>query len=208
MNVAFFYDIGGFMALFIQLFFKIFFILTPFFVMSVFLVMSKDLSDPDRKKLAFKVGVSVMVLNLSMFYLGEYIFKLFGVTIDAFRVGAGALLFLSAVSIVKGDIGEPSGSASDVAVVPLAIPVTVGPGTIGMLLVLSGDMVGLNNKLIATIAMVTTSLLLGFMLSIAAQIEKIIGSKGISILSKITGLFVASVASHLIIVGMKNIWNS
>ncbi|MCA1927186.1 MAG: MarC family protein [Calditerrivibrio sp.] len=195
------------MALFIQLFFKIFFILTPFFVMSVFLVMSKDLRDLDRKKLAFKVGISVMVLNLSMFYLGEYIFKLFGVTIDAFRVGAGALLFLSAVSIVKGDIGEQSGSSSDVAVVPLAIPVTVGPGTIGMLLVLSGDMVGLNDRLIATVAMVTASLLLGFMLSIAVQIEKIIGSKGISILSKITGLFVASVASHLIIVGIKNIWN-
>ncbi|MCA1932650.1 MAG: MarC family protein, partial [Calditerrivibrio sp.] len=140
------------MALFIQLFFKIFFILTPFFVMSVFLVMSKDLRDLDRKKLAFKVGISVMVLNLSMFYLGEYIFKLFGVTIDAFRVGAGALLFLSAVSIVKGDIGEQSGSSSDVAVVPLAIPVTVGPGTIGMLLVLSGDMVGLNDRLIATVA--------------------------------------------------------
>ncbi|MCA1980276.1 MAG: MarC family protein, partial [Calditerrivibrio sp.] len=127
--------------------------------------------------------------------------------IDAFRVGAGALLFLSAVSIVKGDIGEQSGSSSDVAVVPLAIPVTVGPGTIGMLLVLSGDMVGLNDRLIATVAMVTASLLLGFMLSIAVQIEKIIGSKGISILSKITGLFVASVASHLIIVGIKNIWN-
>ncbi|MEF3255612.1 MAG: MarC family protein [Deferribacterales bacterium] len=196
------------MALFVQLFLKIFLILTPFFVMSVFLVMSKNLEDKQRKRLALKVGISVMILNLSMFYLGEYIFKLFGVTIDAFRIGAGALLFLSAVAIVKGDIGEQMNDSSDVAVVPLAIPVTVGPGTIGMLLVLSGEMITINEKLIATGAMILASLLLGYMLSIAVKIEKVIGSKGIAILSKITGLFVASVASHLIIIGIRNLFNS
>ncbi|ADR19250.1 MarC family protein [Calditerrivibrio nitroreducens] len=193
------------MQLFVQLFFKIFFILTPFFVMSVFLVMSKDWDNRERKKLAFKVGMAVMVLNLSMFYLGKYIFMLFGITIDAFRVGAGILLFLSAISIVKGEISETKTSSTDMAIVPLAIPVTVGPGTIGMLLVLSGEMNSINDKIIATAAMIFTSLLLGFLLSVSVQIEKIIGEKGISILSKITGLFVASVASQLVISGIKNL---
>ncbi|MGC8769453.1 MarC family protein [Calditerrivibrio sp.] len=193
------------MQLFVQLFFKIFFILTPFFVMSVFLVMSKDCDSKERKKLGFKVGMAVMVLNLSMFYLGKYIFMLFGITIDAFRVGAGILLFLSAISIVKGEISETKTSSTDMAIVPLAIPVTVGPGTIGMLLVLSGEMNTINDKIIATAAMVSTSLFLGFLLSVSVQIEKIIGEKGISILSKITGLFVASVASQLVISGVKNL---
>jgi multiple antibiotic resistance protein len=193
------------MQLFVQLFFKIFFILTPFFVMSVFLVMSKDCDSKERKKLGFKVGLAVMVLNLSMFYLGKYIFMLFGITIDAFRVGAGILLFLSAISIVKGEISETKTSSTDMAIVPLAIPVTVGPGTIGMLLVLSGEMNTINDKIIATAAMVSTSLFLGFLLSVSVQIEKIIGEKGISILSKITGLFVASVASQLVISGVKNL---
>ncbi|MGB9731233.1 MULTISPECIES: MarC family protein [Calditerrivibrio] len=193
------------MQLFVQLFFKIFFILTPFFVMSVFLVMSKDCDSKERKKLGFKVGLAVMVLNLSMFYLGKYIFMLFGITIDAFRVGAGILLFLSAISIVKGEISETKTSSTDMAIVPLAIPVTVGPGTIGMLLVLSGEMNTINDKIIATAAMVLTSLFLGFLLSVSVQIEKIIGEKGISILSKITGLFVASVASQLVISGVKNL---
>ncbi|MGC8926222.1 MAG: MarC family protein [Calditerrivibrio sp.] len=193
------------MQLFVQLFFKIFFILTPFFVMSVFLVMSKDCDSKERKKLGFKVGLAVMVLNLSMFYLGKYIFMLFGITIDAFRVGAGILLFLSAISIVKSEISETKTSSTDMAIVPLAIPVTVGPGTIGMLLVLSGEMNTINDKIIATAAMVLTSLFLGFLLSVSVQIEKIIGEKGISILSKITGLFVASVASQLVISGVKNL---
>jgi multiple antibiotic resistance protein len=193
------------MKLFVQLFFKIFFILTPFFVMSVFLVMTKNKISNERKRLAFKVGIAVMVLNLSMFYLGDYIFMLFGITIDAFRIGAGALLFLSALNIVKGDFGDQDVTSSDMAIVPLAIPVTVGPGTIGMLLVLSGEMVSINEKIIATFAMTIASLFLGFMLSISVQIEKIIGEKGISILSKITGLFVASVASQLVITGIKNL---
>ncbi len=193
------------MQLFVQLFFKIFFILTPFFVMSVFLVMSKDWNQKERKKLAFKVGMAVMVLNLSMFYLGNYIFMLFGITIDAFRVGAGILLFLSAISIVKGEISESKSSSTDMAIVPLAIPVTVGPGTIGMLLVLSGEMNTFNEKIISTLAMVSASLILGFLLSISVQIERIIGEKGISILSKITGLFVASVASQLVVTGIKNL---
>jgi len=193
------------MKLFVQLFFKIFFILTPFFVMSVFLVMTKNKISNERKRLAFKVGIAVMVLNLSMFYLGDYIFMLFGITIDAFRIGAGALLFLSALNIVKGDFGDQDVTSSDMAIVPLAIPVTVGPGTIGMLLVLSGEMVSINEKIIATFAMTIASLFLGFMLSISVQIEKIIGEKGISILSKITGLFVASDASQLVITGIKNL---
>lgn len=79
---------------------------------------------------------------------GKWIFEAFDITLDAFRIGGGALLFLSAVGLVNGKVEDKKPLAveddseariSDIAVVPLAIPVTVGPGTIAALLVIGAD---------------------------------------------------------------------
>lgn len=63
----------------------------------------------------------------------------FGITIDAFRIGAGVLLFLSSISLVQGSFIKQTEEKQDISVVPLALPVTVGPGTIGILLVMAAE---------------------------------------------------------------------
>ncbi|MBW6509658.1 MAG: MarC family protein [Desulfuromonadales bacterium] len=192
-------------TLFINLFLKIFLIFTPFFVISAFLSLTKDDSLAERRRIAIKIAMAVAISCLVLFFFGTYIFALFGITLDAFRIGAGAVLFLSAVAMIQGKATvSPQTSREDVAVVPLAIPITVGPGTIGVLLVLGADLDSIAEKIVAGLALLSAVLVLGGLLFIAGRLEKILGQQGLTILTKLTGLFVSAIAAQIFFTGLKN----
>lgn len=85
-----------------SVFVKFFFILTPFFIVAVFIAMTENETVEVRHGLAVRITLGVIVISLILFWAGAAIFELLGITVDAFRIGAGALLFLSAVSLVEG----------------------------------------------------------------------------------------------------------
>lgn len=197
------------MELFISTFLKMFFIMTPFFVMSVFLTMTNDVTSEEKKRLAIKVTISVIIISLVILFFGKHIFSLFGITLDAFRIGAGALLFLSAVELVKGskDNGgksETKENIQELAVVPLALPVTIGPGTIGILLVMGADFETTTTLFIGSFALVLAVIAIGFMLYASSIIERIIGKQGLVVVSKVTGIFVAAISAQIMFTGIKN----
>ncbi len=195
------------MEVFISTFLKMFFIMTPFFVLSVFLTVTHDASSHDRKALAIKVTTSVIVMSLVLVFFGKHIFDIFGITLDAFRIGAGALLFLSAIELVRGSKDTSKVGDKDIlqlAVVPLAIPVTVGPGTIGILLVMGANFENTSSMLMGSLALVCAILVIGLMLYTSNIIERIVGKQGLLIISKITGLFLAALSAQIVFTGIKN----
>jgi multiple antibiotic resistance protein len=123
--------------------------------------MTSDFEESARKKTALKVTISTIAASMVIYFIGNQIFYLFGITINSFRIGTGALLFLSAYSLVKG--GEKvhlSEEEQDIAVVPLSIPVAIGPATTGTILVMGSEgnsilekSVGLSALILAIIAM-------------------------------------------------------
>ena len=195
------------MDIFISTYLKMFFIMTPFFVLSVFLTVTHDATASERKTLAIKVTTSVIIMSLILVFFGQHIFDIFGITLDAFRIGAGALLFLSAVDLIKGnkDSGKVGNKdISQLAVVPLAIPVTIGPGTIGILLVMGATFDNTSSMIMGSLALVCAVITIGLMLYSSSIIEKIIGKQGLLVISKITGLFLAALAAQIIFTGIKN----
>lgn len=145
-----------------------------------------------------------------MFYysfFGKYIFELFGITLDAFRIGAGALLFLTAIDLVQKEIKADVTCQTDIskhAVVPLAIPVTVGPGTVGALMVMGAEIDTLNEMLLGSSALLGAIVSIGLLLYLSGHIERLIGRTGLIVLSKVTGLVLAALAAQLIFTGIKN----
>ena len=189
---------------FTNTFVKFFFLLTPFFALSAFLAMSAKHSERQRRKLALRIALSVCAIVLIIFFFGNYIFLLAGITINSFRVGGGALLFLTSVSLVHGKIANGALSKEDdIAVVPLSIPIIAGPGTIGALLVLSSDAAVVRQKLLSLAAVFTAILCVSAILFLAARIERAMGRKGIVILSKLTGLILAALSAEMIFTGIK-----
>jgi multiple antibiotic resistance protein len=190
---------------FINTFIKFFFLLTPFFALTMFLTMTEGMSNHSRKKLSVKIIIAVYISCLILFMFGEQIFSIFGITIDAFRIGAGTLLFLTAATLVQAKQAPSSFSfEDDIAVVPLAIPVIVGPATIGAILVMGVEIETFMLKVIALSALFLAIFFVGLMLYLSSYLEHVLKKKGIIIISKITGLILAALAAQLVFTGIKN----
>ena len=191
-------------SLFVSTFIKFFFLLTPFFVLSTFLAMTQEFTPRQKTGLAVKVTVAVLVVALVIFAAGNFVFAVFGITLDAFRIGTGLLLLLTAIQLVNGGSqAERAESPNNIAVVPLAIPVTVGPATTGALLVMGGEAHGVTELAVILAAIAAAILLVGVFLLGSAHLERLVKKQGLVILSKITGLILAALAAQLIMVGVQ-----
>ncbi|WP_198305644.1 MarC family protein [Arcobacter vandammei] len=195
------------MDFFISTFLKMFFIMTPFFVLTVFLTVTNEATLQEKRKLAVKVTTSVIIIALVILFFGQHIFSIFGITLDAFKIGAGALLFLTAVNLIHGskDGQKPNDkNLNELAVVPLALPITIGPGSIGVLLVFGAELNSFGKLLIGSLALLCAILIIGTMLYLSSLIEKFIGENGLLIISKITGLFLAALSAQIMFSGIKS----
>ena len=193
---------------FIAVLIKVFFLMTPFFALSMFLSYTADYDKKRKRKTAVKTTLAVVVIALLIYWFGEYLFKVLGITIDAFRIGAGVVLMLTAIALVNGPTGsgakKVAENAEDITVVPLAIPTIVGPGTIGALLVMGAEGGEVMLRLAISLGIVSAIMLLGAVLLLAEQLERVLKRNGIQILSKITGLMLAALSAQIIFTGIAN----
>ena len=197
---------------------KLFFMLTPFFVLSMFVTMTTEMGTGARKSLALRATLSINVVCLVLYFFGRPLFNVFGITVDSFRIGAGIILMLTAIELVRGTAhassskqirvlprGKEDGGANDMAVVPLTIPYVVGPGTIGMLLVLGGEAADLPSRLNTCLGIVLAATVTGLMLYFSDGLMKRLGHRSLQILSKITGLVLAALSAQSVMTGLLNL---
>jgi len=191
------------MALFISLWIRLFFVFAPFFGLTMFLSMTEGYSEARRRRLALRVTSAAFVLCMVLFFVGQQIFDLFGITLNSFRIGAGALLFLSGVGLVQGTAGKIKVQAEeDVAVVPLAMPVIVGPATTGTILVMGAELEGTQQMGLGFLALLMAVACMGGILFLGSFLERVLSVRGLLILSKITGLVLSALAAQMIMTGI------
>ena len=170
-------------AFFIHTWFKLFVLLTPFFALSVFLGMTRDFVPARRRRLALRTAAAGGAIAMAVFFFGREVFALFGITLDAFRVGAGTLLLVSSVASMRGQpTGTEPGADEEVAVVPLAMPIIVGPATIGALMVMGAEISTLGAKLAASLAVLLAVAGVGSVLLLGETIERRMGVRGVRVL--------------------------
>lgn len=193
------------MSLLLSTWVKFFFLFAPFFVVSMFLALTRTESVKVRRGIANRAVFAALCISLVLFFFGTPLFELLGITLDSFRIGAGILLFLSAVSLVREGVRVnaevPEESRDDVAVVPLAIPTIIGPATIGAILVYGAELEGIDIAY-GLVGMISALLSLLISLHMSTWLEKILGKTGLNILSKVTGLVLAAMASQIVLTGI------
>lgn len=196
------------LTVFTETFVKVFFVLTPFFVVSMFLALTVDMSKEEQRKTAIRTTLAVIVGAFTLFFFGNTLFAIFGITLDAFRIGAGALLFLSAVHLIQGTkkpIKNPDDiEDGDISVVPLAIPVIIGPATIGTLLIMGAQITDTPTRIASSFGLLAAIFAVGFLLIMAPHIQRLIGTIGLSIMSKISGLILSALSAQIMFTGIKN----
>lgn len=184
---------------------KLTLLLTPFFVLAVFIASCEGWSQKERSSLARRTALAVMVICCVLYLFGETLFRYLGIGLDAFRIGAGLVLMLNGISMVRDSVvpGRHVESDGDLAVVPLALPTTVGPGTIGALLVMGAGAKGTAERLVVLLAIAIASLVIFCVLNYSEYISKLVKRKGITILSKLTGMYLVALAAQIIFDGIR-----
>lgn len=187
---------------------KFLFLFGPFFVVTMFLVLTAGESDADKTRIAIRSTISAFVICLIIFFIGPALFQVVGITLDSFRIGAGSLLFLTSVGLVNNGVrihakGLPDEDRDDVAVVPLSMPVIVGPATIGTVLVMGAELTS-HKEVVAGLLGMTVALgaVLASML-LSNQIKSLLGKTGLNIMSKMTGLILAAMAADIVFTGIQ-----
>ena len=181
-------------------------LLTPFFILSVFVSMTDGMAADERKRLASKTTGAIWIIALVIYYFGNRLFDYLGVTIPAFQAGTGVLLMLNGIELVRGSgTAKHTRESDDIAVVPLAIPYTVGPGTLGALLVMSAQATSWKERLIETAGITVAVAVIGVLLFFSEGLMNLLKRKGLDILSKLTGLFLAALAAQLVLNGLRTV---
>lgn len=185
-------------------FIKLLALLTPTAVMSAFIVCTGCLSRREQQLVACKTGLAIYVTGQLLFWFGPQIFSLFGFTLDAFRIGVGLLLFLEAIDLLNGDEQKPPPYCGDISVVPLAIPLGMGPATIGAVMVMGAQAHGAQAHMAGSLALFLAAFAVTMFLCLARQIQKVLGHTGIQIMAKLTALLLSALAAQVIFTGVKS----
>lgn len=190
--------------------FFIFAVIDPIGSIPVYLEATKEFDNLHKKKIAIRACVIAFLILLFFIVIGQLILEGMKVSLDAFQISGGVILFLFALTMIFGD-GKPEqekNSISDykhVTIFPIAIPSIASPGAI-MAVVLLTD-----NHLYTFLQQSITTLLVLIVIGItclillaANKLQEKIGDYGITVISKIMGLILAAYAVQNILSGISD----
>lgn len=182
---------------------KLYALMTPTAALSAFINGTRQMDRANRARLARKTALTIFFLGSFMFLFGRSLFGLFGFTLDAFRIGVGLLLFLAAVRLMNDD-GSPELHAheGDISVAPLAIPLCMGPSTIGAVMVMGATADTPEKKLAGECCLLLASGGMFVLLLLADKVRSLLGKTGLVVMAKLTALLLAAMAAQVIFTGI------
>ncbi|CAN5618846.1 YchE family NAAT transporter [soil metagenome] len=173
----------------------------------VFLAETHGMTPPERasvnRRAAF-AGTLTLVLSA---VLGEPLLGFFGVTTDSLRAAGGLIILLGALNMVRGGgHGKtPEEERSDPAIIPLAIPMFAGPGFIGAVIIAADDATGFLPTLLIVLMVAIVGFLWWTVMSSATWIGRKLGEGGLDVVTRISGLLLAALATEMIAEGAKKL---
>ena len=191
---------------------SVLFIVDPIAVVPTYLVITQGQSTSQRQVTARRASIAAAVILVVFAAAGSRIFGLFGITMPAFRIAGGLILWLVAMDMLHGNRSTQEGVAEitegqakdDVAVTPLAMPMLAGPGAISTVMVLSGQARGTSQTIVVYASIILTLLLSWITLHLAERLVTRIGQTGIRVMTRIMGLLLAAIAVQFVITGVRD----
>jgi MarC family membrane protein len=194
-------------------FLTLFVVVDPVGIAPAFLALVGERPRAEQKRVARK-AIAVAGAVLFGFALGgDFLLGHLGISIDAFRIAGGVLLFRIAVGMVLAshqretvEEEEEARSRQDVSVFPLAIPLIAGPGAMASLLILVGQAKGEAGKLAAVFGM--TALVLGLTwlaLRLSGQVGRVLRRTGVNVVTRVLGVLLAALAVQYVADGVRGL---
>lgn len=190
---------------YIKIFIALLVLVNPFEGLPIFLSNTRGQTREQKKAISKKTSVAVFAILLISLFFGRYILTLFGISIPSFSLAGGIIILIIALQMVLGktNSGEKSlpdspDQDSDIAIVPLAIPLLAGPGAISSIIVYGSRSTGIIEDIILTGIVVLVAAVILIFFGATTRLEKVFTPTRIKIITKISGLLVAAIAIELI----------
>lgn len=194
------------------IFTSVLFIVDPFAVIPSFLAMTAR-DTPQQRRVLARRGAWTCAITLTAFALGgSMIFKIFGITIGAFKIAGGVLIGLNALDMVQARRSQQRETAvekaegiekEDIGIMPLGVPMLAGPGAISTVMVLALGAKSVAATTAVYVSILLTSLITFLVLAAASLVERRLGQTGMRILTRLMGLVLCAIAIQFIIDGIK-----
>ncbi|RSI65354.1 hypothetical protein D8862_04860 [Streptococcus oralis] len=197
---------------FFYAFMAFFAIMNPISNLPAYMALVADDSQKISRKIAFRSLLIAFVIVTVFIFSGDFIFKVFGITIVSFRIAGGILVAVIGYHMINGNHSpsykgmEQQAVNSDpmsIAISPLAMPLFAGPGTITTALSLANG--GLQNQLITVVAFALLCVITYLLLRSAKQIAGFLGENLMKIITKMMGLLLFSIGIQMIIVSVQTL---
>ena len=190
-------------------------VVNPIGAIPIFLGLTSNLASPERNKTARVAALSTVIVLLISAYLGQYILNFFGISISSFQVGGGILLLLIAISMLHAKVShakhtpqeaEEAEELESVAVVPLAVPILAGPGSISTVILSAHNCTTFFSKLMLAAIIALVGFIAWLCLKMAVPIGTRLGTTGINITVRILGLILAAISVEFMAAGLKGLF--
>jgi multiple antibiotic resistance protein len=188
-------------------------IVNPFTATLTFVSLTEHLDPLERKKVARDSTRYSVIILLIFALLGAVILQLFGISLEAFRIAGGILLFGIGMEMIYAKTSRTkltatekyeSMEAEDVAIIPLAFPMITGPGAITTTLVLMNETGGLPVDIGVVILAIVTSLVITYLMMINSdKIVARIGQREYRAINRLMGMLLIAIAVQFVITGVK-----
>jgi multiple antibiotic resistance protein len=197
---------------YLKVFIAIFVLVNPLEGVPVYLARSQSLAPARRRAIARTTSVAVAIILWVALAVGQPVLSLLGISVGAFTVAGGIIIFLIGLKMVLGPgTGAPPAAPSDpqpsFAIVPLAIPLLAGPGPISSVIVyaskgITGHGASWTDDLILAVIILVVAGATFVSLALAEPARRLLGETGINVFTRISGILVAAIAVGLVNEGL------
>jgi len=189
----------------------LFSMMNPIGNLGVFAGMTADRTDAETRKIALSCAIAIAITLLIVTWGGPTLFKFFGVTVNSLRAAGGVIVLIIGLHMLfnksehKGSDAErkDAQSSDSIAVVPLAIPMVAGPGTMATVLVASQQHNAVLNKIEISAVIIVFAVLCGILFRFSSPVSKRLGESGMGVVTRVMGLVLAAIAMGMLAEGLK-----
>ncbi len=190
---------------------SLFSIVDPFTAVPTFLALAGTHPKNEQTSMALRASTTCFAVLVAFAWAGNLIFAFFGITLPAFKIAGGILLFGVGLDMMRAKRSDTRAtkeeaadaeSKEDVAIIPLGVPLLSGPGAIATVMVLEGKAQDIAERVSVFVVIAGVSLIAFLTLRSAPFVARVLGRTGINVVGRLMGLILAAIATQFVIDGL------
>ena len=204
---------------FVLCFSSLFALINPIGIVPIFITITDDYNQNERNKIALKAIVFSFIVLVIFSLIGDLIFSFYGITIHAFRIAGGILLFKISLDMIESKRSrtrttplevEEAEEKNEVAYTPLGVPLIAGPGSIASMMILSSESNTSTDKITLFLSLLIVLLITFIIFRLSKILSKYVGRSGLRIIQRVMGLILMVISIEFILKGIEEAiksWN-